>query len=94
VVRERGEPWRVEGYVHPDAHGRGIGRLIATELEADAARRGARRIQNPILEADAGAGRLLESLGYAAVRLSRDAHRAQHAAARTRVAGRAARRPV
>jgi GNAT superfamily N-acetyltransferase len=72
VVRERGEPWRVEGYVHPDAHGRGIGRLIATELEADAARRGARRIQNAILEADAGAGRLLESLGYAAVRVFRE----------------------
>ncbi|HMJ96427.1 MAG TPA: hypothetical protein VK486_11270, partial [Thermoleophilaceae bacterium] len=24
VVRERGELWRVEGYVHPDALGRGI----------------------------------------------------------------------
>src|SRR5919108_6411747 len=43
VVRERGELWRVEGYVHPDAHGRGIGELIATELEQDAARGGARR---------------------------------------------------
>lgn len=25
VVRERGDLWRVEGYVHPDALGRGIG---------------------------------------------------------------------
>lgn len=72
VVRKRGEPWQVEGYVHPDALGRGIGRLIATELEADAARRGVRRIQNAILEADAAAGRLLESLGYEAVRVFRE----------------------
>ncbi|MGA2930158.1 MAG: GNAT family N-acetyltransferase [Solirubrobacteraceae bacterium] len=37
VVREGGELWRGEGYVHPDALGRGIGRLIATGLEKDAA---------------------------------------------------------
>jgi GNAT superfamily N-acetyltransferase len=29
VVCERGELWRVEGYVHPDALGRGIGKLTA-----------------------------------------------------------------
>jgi mycothiol synthase len=72
VVRERGELWRVEGYVHPEALGRGIGRLIATELEQNAARGGARRIQNGVLEADAGARRLLESLGYTAVRVFRE----------------------
>jgi ribosomal protein S18 acetylase RimI-like enzyme len=72
VVREQDEPLRVEGYVHPDAHGRGIGTMIATELEADAVRRGARRIQNSVLEADAAACRLLESLGYAAVRVFRE----------------------
>ena len=59
-----GELWRVEGYVHPDAAGRGIGRLIATGLEEDAARGGARRIQNAVLEADSAARGLLESLGY------------------------------
>src|SRR5215208_6282799 len=37
LVREKGEVWRVEGYVHPDALGRGTGKLIATALEADAA---------------------------------------------------------
>jgi mycothiol synthase len=68
LVHERGDPWVVEGCVHPDAHGRGIGRLIATELEEDAVRSGARRIQNAIIEADSAAGRLLESLGYRAVR--------------------------
>lgn len=72
VVRLRGELWRAEGYVHPDALGRGIGRLIATGLEEDAARRGARRIQNSVLEADSAAGRLLESLGYDAVRVFRE----------------------
>jgi GNAT superfamily N-acetyltransferase len=72
VVRERGELWRVEGYVHPDAFGRGLGRLIATELEEEAARRGARRIQNGVLEADSAACALLESLGYTAVRVMRE----------------------
>src|SRR5215211_2625116 len=61
LVRGRGELWRVEGYVHPDALGRGIGTLIATGLEEDAARRGARKVQNSVLEADAAARRLLES---------------------------------
>ena len=72
VVRQRGELWRVEGYVHPDALRRGIGKLIATGLEEDAARRGARRIQNGVLEADSAARRLLESLGYGAVRVFRE----------------------
>src|SRR5918997_920698 len=72
AVRERGELWRVEGYVHPDAFGRGIGKLIATGLEEDAARRGARRIQNSVLEVDCAARRLLESLGYGAVRVFRE----------------------
>jgi mycothiol synthase len=72
VVRERGERWLVEGYVHPDALARGIGKLIATGLEEDAARSGARRIQNVVLEADSVARKLLESLGYGAVRVFRE----------------------
>jgi mycothiol synthase len=72
VVRERGELCEVEGYVHPDALGRGIGRLIAAGLEDDAARGGARRIQNSVLEADCAARRLLESLGYGSVRVIRE----------------------
>jgi len=72
VVRERGKLWRVEGYVHPDALGRGIGRLIATELEEEAAGGGAARVQNAVLEADSAAGALLESLGYGAVRVFRE----------------------
>jgi mycothiol synthase len=72
VVRLPGELWRAEGYVHPDALGRGIGTLIATELEEDAVRRGARRIQNSVLEADSAARRLLASLGYDEVRVFRE----------------------
>jgi mycothiol synthase len=72
VLRQLGELWRAEGYVHPDAAGRGIGRLIATRLEEDAARRGARRVQNNVLEADSAARALLESLGYGAVRVFRE----------------------
>ena len=72
AVRESGEVWRVEGYVHPGALGRGIGRLIATGLEEAAAGRGAHRIQNHVLEADAAAAELLQSLGYTAVRVFRE----------------------
>jgi mycothiol synthase len=72
AVRERGELWRVEGYVHPDALGRGIGRLLATGLEDHAAGHGARRIQNAVLEADSAARSLLEALGYTAVRVFRE----------------------
>ena len=72
VVRERVEPRRVEAYVHPDASGRGIGALLATALEEDAARDGVHRIQNAVLEADSDARRLLESLGYGAVRVFRE----------------------
>jgi mycothiol synthase len=72
ALLELGERWRAEGYVHPDAHGRGIGRVIATGLEQGAARRGARNIQNSVLEADAAARRLLESLGYHPVRVFRE----------------------
>jgi GNAT superfamily N-acetyltransferase len=72
LVRDRGELWYVEGYVHPDASGRGIGKLMATALEEEAARGGAGRIQNVVLEADSAARKLLESLGYSAVRVFRE----------------------
>src|SRR4051812_6441781 len=59
AVRDRGERWRVEGYVHPEAHGRGIGTQLATALEEEAARGGARRIQNSVFEPDQAARALL-----------------------------------
>jgi mycothiol synthase len=72
AVRELGELWRAEGYVHPGALGRGVGRRLATGLEEVAARGGARRIQNGVYEADRAASGLLESLGYDAVRVFRE----------------------
>ena len=72
AISDRGEPWRVEAYVHPDARGHGIGKRLATRLEEDAARRGARRMQNSVLEADSAGRELLESLGYRAVRVFRE----------------------
>ena len=72
LVRERGEVWLVEGYVHPDACGRGIGKLLATGLEDEAAKGGARRVHNAVLEADSAACLLLDSLGYVAVRVFRE----------------------
>ena len=72
AVRDRGELSRAEGYVHPAAHGRGIGKLLATAFERDAAARGAHRIQNGVYELDAAACGLLRSLGYQAVRVFRE----------------------
>ena len=72
AARERGERWDTEGYVHPDALGWGIGKLIATWLEQHAAGRGARRIHTTVLEPDSAGRRLLESLGYSAVRVFRE----------------------
>jgi GNAT superfamily N-acetyltransferase len=72
AVRDKGELWRAEGYVHPAAHGRGIGKLLATAFERDAEAGGARRIQNGVYEPDAAACRLLQSIGYRAVRVFRE----------------------
>ena len=72
ALHELGDLCRAEGFVHPDAHGRGIGKLIATGLEKEAAGRGARRMQNIVFEPDAAARGLLESLGYRAVRTFRE----------------------
>ena len=72
AVRQEGDLWEAEGFAHPDALGRGIGALIATGLEAHAARYGARRIHTVAFEVDWAARRLLQSLGYSAVRVFRD----------------------
>jgi GNAT superfamily N-acetyltransferase len=69
---DRGELWRVDGYVHPKAQGRGVGRELVASLEATAASRGARRIQNAVAERDDAGHRLLERLGYRPVRVFRE----------------------
>jgi mycothiol synthase len=72
AVHEQGGIASAEGYVHPSALGRGIGTMLATGLEEDAARHGARAIRSNVLEADTAGRRLLESLGYGAVRVFRE----------------------
>jgi len=72
AVRQEGGLWEAEGYVHPDALGQGVGRLIATGLEEHAAGRGGCRILTAAFEVDSAARRLLESLGYSAVRVFRE----------------------
>lgn len=72
ALEERGELCHAEGQVHPDVHGRGIGRMLATALEHHAAERGARRIHNRVFEADAPGRDLLASLGYEPVRVFRE----------------------
>jgi ribosomal protein S18 acetylase RimI-like enzyme len=72
AVHGRGELWHAEGCVHPDALGRGIGRRIATELEAIATAHGARRVHNGVLEVDHAGRDLLESLGYRPMRVFRE----------------------
>lgn len=72
AVHDWGESWSADGYVHPDAQGRGIGRLIAEALERQAARNGALRIQSGTFEADVAGRQLLESLGHTAVRVFRE----------------------
>ena len=92
VLRELGALWRTEGYVHPDAHGRGIGRLIATGLEEgrrSVARAGSRTASSrSICRPRAARVARLRRRAH----LPRDAHRARSAAARAAVARRAARR--
>jgi GNAT superfamily N-acetyltransferase len=71
-AHERGELWRTEVFVHPDAQGRGAGTLLADALEREAAGGGARRVQGNVYEEDAAGHRLLEALGYRPVRTFRE----------------------
>ena len=71
-LHDRGELWRIDGYVHPDELGRGIGTKLVEALVATAASRGARRIQNGVAEPDEAGRRLLAALGYQPVRVFRE----------------------
>jgi mycothiol synthase len=71
-LHDRGELWRIDGYVHPDQRGRSIGTELVAVLEETAASRGARRIQNGVAEPDEAGHRLLAGLGYRPVRVFRE----------------------
>jgi mycothiol synthase len=68
VYGRRAERLSVDGYVHPQERGRGVGTAIVRLAEARARERGAARLHAATLHAD-GAGReLFEANGYAYVR--------------------------
>jgi mycothiol synthase len=72
AIHDHGGSWSAEGYVHPEAHGRGIGRLIACELERQAVQNGGLVLKCGAFEADLAGRRLLESLGHTPVRIFRE----------------------
>jgi len=71
-IADRGELWRADGYVHPDVFGRGLGLRLAALLETEVRNRGAKRVQNAVLETDVSARFLMTALGYREVRRFRE----------------------
>jgi len=69
---DRGELWRIDGYVHPEEQGRGLGTELVAALEATAAARGAKRIQTSVVEPDERGHLLLAGRGYRSVRIFRE----------------------
>src|ERR671930_2782377 len=64
ILRSRGEELSVNGFVHPDFRGRGLGTAIVHATEERARERGARKLDNGILATDGAAATLLEANGY------------------------------
>src|SRR5919197_3684333 len=64
ILRSRGEELSVNGFVHPDFLGRGLGTAIVHATEERARERGARKLDNGILATDGAAATLLEANGY------------------------------
>src|ERR687888_6980 len=68
ILRTRARQLSVNGFVHPDFLGRGLGTTILRVTEARARERGAAKLGNGILAADRAASALLEANGYRHVR--------------------------
>src|SRR5439155_10470061 len=68
ILRSRGEELSVNGFVHPDFRGRGLGTAILQATETRAREGGARKLDNGILAADRAAAGLLEADGDREVR--------------------------
>jgi len=64
ILYTRGEELSVNGFIHPDFRGRGLGTAIVHATEARARERGARKLDNGILATDGAAAALLEANGY------------------------------
>jgi mycothiol synthase len=71
-ISDRGDLWRADVSVHPDVFGRGLGARFAGLLEDEVRARGARRVQNTVLEADTPTRFLMTALGYREVRRFRE----------------------
>jgi ribosomal protein S18 acetylase RimI-like enzyme len=67
-IRGHGEKWHLDGYVHPEHRGRGLGAEILRLGEERALEGGGVRVQSGTLHADAAARALFERQGYAFVR--------------------------
>jgi mycothiol synthase len=68
ILRSRGEELSVNGFVHPDFRGRGLGTAIVQATEVRARERGAGKLDSGILATDRAAAALLEANGYRDVR--------------------------
>jgi mycothiol synthase len=64
ILRSRGGELSVNGFVHPDFRGRGLGTAILRATETRARERGGKKLDNGILAMDRGAAALLEANGY------------------------------
>ena len=67
-VRRRGDRWDGDGYVHPDAFGRGVGTAIVEWIEERARAHGSAETRIATLAQDERAACLLRSRGFAPVR--------------------------
>lgn len=68
VALKHGDTFDVDGYVHPDFQGRGVGQMLLKLSEARAAELGLPRVLNACLAPDASARRLFEASGYSDAR--------------------------
>ena len=67
-IRGRGEKWHLDGYVHPEHRGRGLGAEILRLGEERAREGGGERVHSGTLHADEPARALFERSGYRFVR--------------------------
>jgi mycothiol synthase len=67
-VSQRADAASVEGYVHPDFHGRGLGAHLVYWGEARSRDLGWSRVRNAVLSTDEAAKTLLTARGYCTVR--------------------------
>jgi mycothiol synthase len=67
-LRHRGERWDGDGYVHPDAFGRGVGTAIAEWIETRARAHGSPETRIAVLAQDERAACIVRARGFAPVR--------------------------